>query len=79
MTLVNVHQAKNQLSRLIEQVEAGEDVVIARAGKPAVRLVAYTEPSANRVPGLWQGQIKIADDFDQLPDELLDAFEGLVR
>ena len=76
MTIVNVHQAKTQLSRLIEQAEAGEDVVIARAGKPAVRLVAYTEPATKRTPGLWRGQVKMSDDFDHLPDDLLDAFEG---
>ncbi|SEB48535.1 prevent-host-death family protein [Paramicrobacterium humi] len=60
---VNVYEAKTQLSKLIERALAGEDVVIARAGKPAVRLVKW-EPSHARVPGLWQGRVHIADDFD---------------
>ncbi|MEB3188542.1 MAG: type II toxin-antitoxin system prevent-host-death family antitoxin [bacterium] len=76
MTIVNVHQAKSQLSKLIEQAERGEDVVIARAGKPAVRLVAYSEPRVPRQAGLWRNQVTVAEDFDVLPDDLLEALEG---
>ena len=73
---VNVHEAKTHLSRLLEAVEAGEDVVIARAGKPIARLVpagARTEP---RTPGAWRGEGWIADDFDETPGELIAAFHG---
>ena len=73
---VNVHEAKTHLSRLLEAVEAGEDVVIARAGKPIARLVpagARTEP---RTPGAWRGRVVIADDFDETPEELIAAFHG---
>lgn len=61
--VVNVYEAKAQLSKLIERAEHGEDVVIARAGKPAVRLVKW-EPAVHRTPGLWEGRVKFADDFD---------------
>lgn len=76
MTIVNVHQAKSQLSKLMEQAESGEEVVIARAGKPAVRLVAFSMPGKNRTAGIWRNQVSIAEDFDALPDELMAAFEG---
>jgi prevent-host-death family protein len=74
--LCNVHQAKTHLSRLLEQVENGEEVIIARAGKPVARLVPYAETPAPRRPGALRGQIEIADDFDETPGWLVDAFEG---
>lgn len=69
MKMVNVHDAKTQLSRLLEAVEAGEDVVIARAGKPVARLVPV-RPDARR-PGRLAGQVCLGDDFDApLPPEI---------
>ncbi len=69
MATFNVHEAKTHLSRLLQQVEAGEEVVIARDGKPIARLVSLSKGSA-RVPGRLKGQIKVAEDFDEpLPDE----------
>jgi prevent-host-death family protein len=76
MTIVNVHQAKSQLSKLMEQAEAGEEVVIARAGKPAVRLIPFTPLGVERKAGVWRNQVTIAEDFDTLPDEVIAAFEG---
>jgi prevent-host-death family protein len=74
---VNVHEAKTHLSRLLARVMGGEEVVIAKAGRPVARLIPYEEPPANRVPGTAQGQLKILPDFDQpLPDEILKGFEG---
>jgi prevent-host-death family protein len=70
---VNIHDAKTNLSRLVAAAEAGEDVVIARAGRPVARLVPYTE-IAPRVPGNLR--ITIADDFDELPEDLAAAFRG---
>jgi prevent-host-death family protein len=70
---VNVHEAKTHLSRLLERVEAGEEVVIARAGKPVARLVPATQPRP-RVPGSLAGQIVIHPDFDELPPEFEEAF-----
>ena len=69
-----MHEAKTKLSQLVERAEAGEDIVIARNGKPAARLVAVRSASAlNSVRGAWRGQVRIADDFDALPDDLADA------
>ena len=74
---VNVHEAKTQLSRLLVRVELGEEVIIARAGKPIARLVAIAVPPQRRVPGSGRGEIWIAPDFDALlPDDILDSFEG---
>ena len=76
MTEVNVHQAKTQLSRLLHLVEAGEEVVIARAGKPIARLVPVLAGSTDRPLGIDTGLVRVAPDFDvPLPEELLGDFE----
>ena len=72
---VNVHEAKTHLSRLLERVEAGEEIIIARAGRPVARLLPAA-PAAARAPGSAKGQVQVADDFDApLPDELLEELE----
>jgi prevent-host-death family protein len=71
---VNVHEAKTHLSRLLEQVERGEEVVIARNGRPVARLVAATVPRPARTPGAWAGAIWMADDFDDTPEDVVSAF-----
>ena len=77
MRQVNIHEAKTQLSRLVEEVAGGEDIVIAKAGKPRARLTAIESQPLSRTPGSLKGKIEIADDFDaSLPDEILAAFEG---
>ncbi len=74
--LVNVSQAKSQLSRLIARVEAGEEVVIARRGEPVARLVAC-KPQGKRRPGVLKGKAVITDEFfDPLPEEELKLWEG---
>ena len=74
---VNIHEAKTHFSRLIQRVEAGEEVTIARAGKPVARLVAIEQKKAVRPLGFARGEIWVADDFDApLPDDLLAAFYG---
>lgn len=74
---VNVYEAKTQLSRLIERALAGEDVVIARAGRPVVRLVPVDNQPVRRRPGSARGQIHLADDFDDdLPADLAAVFRG---
>lgn len=75
-TTVNVHEAKTHLSRLLEAVETGEDVVIARAGKPIARLVPFAARTEPRTPGAWRGEGWIADDFDETPEDLIAAFHG---
>jgi prevent-host-death family protein len=76
MTQMNVHEAKTHLSRLLERVEDGEEIVIARAGRPIARLVPYQPRTAQRAPGAWRGLVELAPDFDDLPDQLDAAFRG---
>lgn len=78
---INIYAAKTQLSRLVEQVKAGEEVVITRRGKPVAKLVPMDDERPKRKLGLLEGQgYWIADDFDDpLPDDLLDLFEGKVK
>ena len=75
MKTVNLHAAKTQLSRLVDEAVAGGDVVIAKAGKPMVRLVPVTARRERRGFGRGKGEIWISKDFDApLPDEILRAF-----
>jgi prevent-host-death family protein len=73
---VNVYEAKTHLSQLLDRAAAGEEIVIARAGRPVARLVALAEPATRRVPGGWHGKVTMAADFDELPDEIAAAFRG---
>lgn len=73
---VNIHEAKTHLSRLVERVEGGEEVVIARAGRPVARLIAYRPRAAPRRPGVWRGRVRLAADFDATPEALIADFEG---
>lgn len=75
-TTVNIHEAKTHLSRLLARAAAGEDIVIAKAGRPIARLVAYEGRSAPRQPGQLRGRIRMAEDFDDTPEWLIDAFES---
>ena len=76
MTVVNVHQAKTQLSRLLAQVEAGEEVVIARRGNPVARLVRC-QPETKRQPDVLKGKVSIPESFfEPLPEEELASWEG---
>lgn len=74
--LVNITEAKAQLSRLVDRAQAGERIIIGRAGEPAAILQAYaTDPEPRKLGG-WSGRVWIADDFDDpLPDELQRFFE----
>jgi prevent-host-death family protein len=77
MTTINIHAAKTHLSRLVDQAASGEEIVIARAGKPVARLVPLAPARQPRVLGIFDGQYAIPDDFDApLPDDLLGLFEG---
>jgi prevent-host-death family protein len=72
---VNIHDAKTHLSRLVERVEAGEEITLARAGRPVARLVPYHPRRDPRQAGVWKGQVWIGPDFD----EPLPEFEGALR
>jgi prevent-host-death family protein len=73
----NVYEAKTHLSQLIDRAAAGEEIVIARAGRPIARLVGLGSPAgARRTPGAWRGKVRIAADFDDLPADIESAFRG---
>jgi prevent-host-death family protein len=77
MRTINIHAAKTHLSRLVEDAAQGEEIVIAKAGKPIARLVPLAAVRPQRRLGGLRGKIKVAEDFDApLPDDILDAFEG---
>lgn len=76
MHTANIHEAKSQLSRLIEMAIAGEEVIISKAGKPVVKLIPYHAESGPRKLGVWRGRVKIAENFDQLPPEIASVFRG---
>lgn len=70
-----MHEAKTQLSQLVERAEAGEEIVIARRGKPVARLVPVAaEGSMADIRGAWRGRVTIAEDFDELPPDIAEAF-----
>jgi len=73
--VVNMHQAKTSLSRLVERALAGEEVVIARNGEPLVRLVPIEKKREPRVPGRGKGKIWIAPDFEFTDEEITELFE----
>ena len=73
----NLYQAKSSLSRLVDRAAAGEEIVIAKAGKPQAKLVPIAPVTTARQPGGWEGRVYVADDFDEpLPEEIQAAFEG---
>jgi prevent-host-death family protein len=76
MQMVNIHEAKTNLSRLVERAAAGEHIIIAKAGKPVAKLTAYEEDQGPRKPGFWKGRVTIAKDFDRLSAAVRRAFAG---
>jgi prevent-host-death family protein len=77
MRVVNIHTAKTHLSRLVNEVAAGEEIVIAKAGKPVARLLPFEPHRQPRRPGLMKGKIWIGENFDDpLPEEIMAAFRG---
>jgi prevent-host-death family protein len=75
--MINVYEAKTHFSKLLARVIAGEDIIIAKSGKPVARLVPIPKKIVMRQPGSAKGQIIIADDFDDpLPADILEAFTG---
>jgi prevent-host-death family protein len=74
MGITNIHEAKSQLSKLVDRALKGEDVIIARAGTPVVRLVPIHQSDAPRKGGQWKGKVRIAEDFDELPKDIASAF-----
>jgi prevent-host-death family protein len=76
-TIYNLYEAKSSLSQLVDRAAAGEEIIIAKAGKPLAKLVPVAARGRRRKPGGWKGQVVISDDFDApLPENLRRAFEG---
>lgn len=78
MVITNISDAKASLSKLIEMVMQGQEVIIGKAGKPVAKIVPYDENARPRQLGVgaWKGKIWMADDFDDLPEETLALFTG---
>ncbi|HBY64507.1 MAG TPA: hypothetical protein DEH78_32200 [Solibacterales bacterium] len=74
MVVRSISQAKAELSALVEEVQKGNEVILAKAGKPVAKLVAYRGPIRPRTPGSMAGEIWIAPDFDALPEDIAEAF-----
>ncbi len=74
--LVNIHEAKTHLSSLLERVARGDEIIIGRSGKPIAKLVPYQETHEPRTLGGWEGRVWMADDFNELPEEIAAAFRG---
>lgn len=75
MKKTNLHEAKTNLSKLIELVSQGEEVIICKSGLPVARLIKFQPKKKARVPGAWAGKATISDDFDEMPAELMEYFK----
>jgi len=73
---INMHEAKSKLSQLAEKAWSGDTIIIAKAGKPYLDLIPHKSSSKQRKPGRYKGEIKISNDFDQTPIDIIEAFEG---
>lgn len=77
MYITNISEAKSSLSSLLAQVQKGEEIIIGKAGKPIAKIVPYQEDKQDRtLGGSWEGKVKMTDDFDELPSEMMDVFMG---
>jgi antitoxin (DNA-binding transcriptional repressor) of toxin-antitoxin stability system len=74
MIVRNISQAKAELSALVEEVQKGTEVILAKAGRPVAKLVAFHGLASPRTPGSMSGEIWIAPDFDTLPADIAEAF-----
>ena len=73
MDMLNISEAKAQLSAVIERVSKGEDILIGKAGKPVAKIVRYEPAHKNKRWGCFKGRIKVADDFDEWPEDIAKA------
>lgn len=79
MIIANISTVKAQLSALIERVMAGQEIIIGKAGKPVAKIIKFDPSEIPRKPGALKGRIKISDDFDELPDDIAEAFGMIER
>lgn len=76
MKVVNIYEAKTHFSSLIKHALHGEEIIISKSGNPIIRLVPYQPEQKIRKPGYWKGKVYIAQDFDELPKNVMLAFQG---
>jgi prevent-host-death family protein len=76
MKTVNIQAAKTHLSRLVEEAVAGDDIILAKAGRPLVRLVPVQPDVSPRRPGAWKGKVRMARDFNAADERIIALFEG---
>lgn len=76
MHMVNIHQAKTNLSKLVSLALQGEEVILCKAGQPMARLSPYIPESKARQPGLWKGRVTLSEDFDVLPEAFIAVFQS---
>ena len=75
--VLNPYEAKTSLSSLVDRAAAGEEIIIAEAGRPLAKLLRLGRKAERRTPGGWEGQVRIAEDFEApLPEDIFDAFDG---
>lgn len=75
--IYNLYEAKTSLSRLVDRAAAGEEIILSKAGKPLAKLVPFRRAPEPRLPGGWEGRMRISEEFDApLPPEIQAAFEG---
>ncbi len=74
MQVFNIHEAKTQLSKLVEKAQKGDEVIIARAGKPVAKLTSYKQTLKPRKLGLWKGRVYVPDNFDEEDEEINKLF-----
>ncbi len=75
MEIADGHEARPPLSRLVERALEGQEIIISRAGEPALRLVPVQEDGTPRKGGQWKGKVRIAEDFDEWPDDIARSFD----
>lgn len=75
MKKANLHEAKTNLSKLVDLACKGEEIIICKAGIPVAKLIAYNAKKETRKPGIWKGKVKIKKDFDVLPDKFMKYFK----
>lgn len=71
----NLHEAKTNLSKLVELAIKGEEVIICKAGQPVAKLISFRPKKEKRTPGIWQGKVTMKEDFDELPESFMRHFK----
>jgi prevent-host-death family protein len=75
MANINIQEAQKHLSELIDRAQSGEEIFLCKEGKPIAIIIPYPESANFRKPGLWSGKVEIAEDFDELPQQMKKYFE----